>query len=172
MLNDTPTDAMTVPRLIIKGQKVSSGPIPRNPCPFPQTVGIILPLISLGNYPAHVNYPPHILGTLTWEDLHSICGVCFSQDCSHLLRWTAFCLWNVYLCFHFIMARSWILSCMEPKTSTGQPIPGPHPGPDHLLTPHFPATSLQRISINLHLAYHLASYWIPYVLRYKEPEVH
>jgi len=55
MLNDTPTDAMTVPRLIIKGQKVSSGPIPRNPCPFPQTVGIILPLISLGNYPADSN---------------------------------------------------------------------------------------------------------------------
>ena len=77
MLNDIPTDAMTVPRLIIKGQKVSSGPLPRNPFPFPQIVGIILPLISLGNYPAHINKPPQILGTLTWEDLHYFCGVFF-----------------------------------------------------------------------------------------------
>ena len=43
----TPTGVMTVPKLTIKGQKVGSGPIPRNPCFFPKILGIILPLISL-----------------------------------------------------------------------------------------------------------------------------
>ena len=40
----------------------------------PQKVGIILPLISLWNYPAHKNSPPHpILGPFTfWNGLHSI----------------------------------------------------------------------------------------------------
>ena len=46
-LNDTPIGAMTVPRLTIKDQKVGGGPILGNLRPFPQIVGIILPLISL-----------------------------------------------------------------------------------------------------------------------------
>jgi len=45
MLNDTATGPMTIQRPIIKSQ--SGGPIPGNPHPFPQIVGIILPLISL-----------------------------------------------------------------------------------------------------------------------------
>ena len=48
-LNDTPTGTMVVPRLLIKGQKVGSRPIPGNLCPFSKIVGIILPLDSLGN---------------------------------------------------------------------------------------------------------------------------
>jgi len=48
-LNDTPTGTMVVPRVTIKGQKVGSGPIPGNLCPFSKIVGIILPLISLWN---------------------------------------------------------------------------------------------------------------------------
>ena len=77
MLNDTPTSTMTVPRLTIKGQKGGSGPIPGNPRPFPEIVGIILPLISLWNYPAHKNYPLHILGPLAfWDGPHSVCGMC------------------------------------------------------------------------------------------------
>jgi len=47
MLNDTATSAMTVLRPTIIGQKVGSGPGPGNLCPFSQTVGIILPLVSL-----------------------------------------------------------------------------------------------------------------------------
>ena len=35
MLNDTPTSAMTVPRLTIKGQKLGGDPIPGNRHPFP-----------------------------------------------------------------------------------------------------------------------------------------
>ena len=46
----------------IKGQRVGGGPIPGNPHPFPEIVGIILPLISLWNYPAHTNSLPHISG--------------------------------------------------------------------------------------------------------------
>ena len=34
-----------------KGQKVGGGPIPENPNPFPQIVGILPPLISLWNDP-------------------------------------------------------------------------------------------------------------------------
>ena len=46
-LNDTPTCALTILRLIIKGQKVDHGPIPKNPCPSPGIVGTVLLLISL-----------------------------------------------------------------------------------------------------------------------------
>ena len=46
-LNDTPTGALTVPRLIIKGQKVGGGPVPGNLHSFSKVVGTILPLISL-----------------------------------------------------------------------------------------------------------------------------
>ena len=47
VLNYTPTVARTVLRLTIKGQKVGSGPILGNPCPFPNIIGIFLPLVSL-----------------------------------------------------------------------------------------------------------------------------
>ena len=46
-LNEKPTSTMAVPRPTIKDQKVGSGPIPRNPCLFPQIIGITLPLVSL-----------------------------------------------------------------------------------------------------------------------------
>ena len=46
-LNDTPTGALTVPRLIIKGQKVGGGTVPGNLHSFSKVVGTILPLISL-----------------------------------------------------------------------------------------------------------------------------
>jgi len=41
MLSDTPTGAMTVQRQTIKGQRAGRGPIPGNPYPFLQIVGII-----------------------------------------------------------------------------------------------------------------------------------
>ena len=47
MLNDTPTFAITVLRLIIKGKTVDSDPTLIKTCPFPKIVGIILPVISL-----------------------------------------------------------------------------------------------------------------------------
>ena len=57
MLSDTPTSAMTVLRLTIKGQKVGSGPIPGNLCPFPKIVGIILSLIAYEiTQPIKTNY--------------------------------------------------------------------------------------------------------------------
>ena len=47
--------ARIVLRMSIKDQKSRWGPIPGNLCPFPQIAWIILPLISLWNYPAHKN---------------------------------------------------------------------------------------------------------------------
>jgi len=47
MLNGTPTGAMTIVRLTIKGQKVGGSPILGTVCPFPNIVGIILLFISL-----------------------------------------------------------------------------------------------------------------------------
>ena len=68
---------MAIPRPTIKDQKVGSGPIPRNPCLFPQIVGITLPLISLSNYPAHKNH------SVFWGSLllrwPILCGVCISK---------------------------------------------------------------------------------------------
>jgi len=43
---------MAVLGLIIKDQKVGIGPIPGNPCPSLQIVGIILPFISLMRLPS------------------------------------------------------------------------------------------------------------------------
>ena len=45
-------------------------------------------------------------------------------------------------------------------------------GHDHPLVPHIPATSLQRILINLILTYHFGSRRIPSVLRHEELELH
>ena len=46
-LNDTPTGAMTAPRLTIKNREVGGGPILGNPLRFPRITGIILPFSSL-----------------------------------------------------------------------------------------------------------------------------
>lgn len=46
---------MTVLGPTFKGQNVGGGPVPGKPCPFPRRAGIILPLLSLGNGPAHEN---------------------------------------------------------------------------------------------------------------------
>jgi len=54
-LNGITTSTMTVPRLTIRDQKERGGLVPGNLHPFLQTVGMILPLISLRNYPAHKN---------------------------------------------------------------------------------------------------------------------
>ena len=54
-LNVTPTGATTVPRPTVKGQKVGGGPISGNLRPFSKIIGIILPLVSLWNYPDHKN---------------------------------------------------------------------------------------------------------------------
>ena len=46
---------MTVLRLTIRGQKVNHGIIPGNLCPFPQIIGIFLPLIRLITQPVKTN---------------------------------------------------------------------------------------------------------------------
>ena len=53
---------MTILRPTGKGQKVGSGPTPENPRLFPKIVGIIIPLISL------LNYPTYVLGPLIFWD--------------------------------------------------------------------------------------------------------
>ena len=47
-------------KALLKDQGVGGGPNPGNVCPFPKIVGIILPLISIWNYPAYKNYPCYI----------------------------------------------------------------------------------------------------------------
>ena len=99
MLSDTPTGTLTVLRLTIKGKKVGSGPIPRNPHPFLKIVGLILPLFRLSNHPAHKNLPPHTSGLPFWDRPPSVYRICTSM---FLSKWT---------CFPFTLARSWDLSC-------------------------------------------------------------
>ena len=60
-LKDTPTGAMTVLSLTIKGQPVGGGQFLEIPTLSPQTVGRLLPLISLRNYPP------------TYEMAHTLC---------------------------------------------------------------------------------------------------
>jgi len=52
MLSGTPTGTMTVP---MKVQNVGSGPIPGNALSLFKIVKMFLPLVRLGNYPAHKN---------------------------------------------------------------------------------------------------------------------
>lgn len=102
---------------------------------------------------------------------------------SHLLRWPAFCLWSVYLCFHFTTAHPWTLFCTKPGTLTwwletwdmtillrpiflqhlykargGRWAPLPSPLFLGLIKPL--------------LTYHFASRWIPSAPRCTEPELH
>lgn len=56
-----PEATKTVPRLTFKDQKMGGGPIPEISAPSLDMFGIILPLISQGNYPAHKREPRHIL---------------------------------------------------------------------------------------------------------------
>ena len=95
-LNDTPTGALTVPRLIIKGQKVGRGPIPGNLHSFSELVGTILPLISLWNFPAHRTNHPISQSLWPSEMAHTLWNV-FLRGLFLPFRWTEFCLWNVYL---------------------------------------------------------------------------
>ena len=92
MLNDTPTSAITVLRLIIKGKTVDSDATLIKTCSFPKIVGIILPVISLWNYPAHNNTNHAIL-----------------RGCSHLLRWPTLC--GVY--FSLKKSISYLSLCLS-----------------------------------------------------------
>ena len=106
-LNDMPTGAMTVPRPTIKGQKVGSGPIPGNPHPFPEIVGIIFPFISLWNCPAHKNSPPHISKPFHLSPFETV----------HTLSI------NLLLTYHF--ASYWIPSVLRQKEHEIQYVLGP-----------------------------------------------
>ena len=77
-LNDTPTGALTVPRLIIKGQKVGGGPVPGNLHSFSKVVGTILPLISLWIFPAHKTNHPISQGLWPSEMTHTLSVECVS----------------------------------------------------------------------------------------------
>ena len=77
-LNDTPTGALTVPRLIINGQKVGGGPIPGNLHSFSKVVGTILPLISLWNFPTHKTHHPISQSLWPSEMAHTLPVECVS----------------------------------------------------------------------------------------------
>ena len=53
--SDTPMETMRVSTPTVREQKAGRDPVPGNPHPFPKTAGIIVPLTSLWNYPAHKN---------------------------------------------------------------------------------------------------------------------
>ena len=94
---------------------------------------------------------------------------------SCLLRWTAFCLWNVYFCFHFTMAHSWIPTYSKPSTFTWWPIPGTHLRPGAWPSFQAPLSCsfiTKYINKSILLTHHFASYWIPSAPRQKEPEFH
>ena len=92
MLNNTPTGVGTVLRLTIKGQKVSVIQSLEIPSPFSKTARIILPLISLWNYPAHKNQTPHISESLAfWDSLYSVYGVCAAAAAKSLQSCPTLC---------------------------------------------------------------------------------
>ena len=106
MLIDTPTGTMTVPGLIVKGQKVGGAPTPGNP-PLLQD-RIFLPLISLGLPSPQKRTTPspasHLwdLTALPMECVSltappSLCEQRTPAQGSCLQRWPTLCLWSVSL---------------------------------------------------------------------------
>ena len=53
-------------RLTRKAKNVGGGPAPGDLHPFPQIVGIILPVVSLWNYPTHKNDSHYSQNDLLW----------------------------------------------------------------------------------------------------------
>ena len=138
MLNDTPTSAMTVLRLAIKGQKVSGGPIPGNPCPFPKIVGITQPIKT--------NHP-HSLGPLSPSEMvHLLSMECVSpralspSDTAHALSMECVSPWINLLSLYF-----WLALEFFPVRSQGPSLGGLSQGLardlgcDHSLVPSSPA---------------------------------
>ena len=91
MLNDTPTSAMTLLRPTIKGQKVGHGPIPGNPCPFPQIIEILLPSLT-----CEISQPIKTSHAVFWGSLSP-------SEMAYTLPGECVSLWiNPVLTYHFI----------------------------------------------------------------------
>ena len=77
-----------------KHQGVGGSPNPENLHPFPKRVGIILPLISIWNYPTYTKLTgPHFGATLALcNGPHSICGVCLSPNLNKSTSYLSLCL--------------------------------------------------------------------------------
>ena len=94
-------DWVTNTFIFIEGQKVGSGPISGTLCPFPNIVGLMLPLISIWSYPVHKYTMPYF----EVLSLRCVCGGCYSLNEP-----------NSYLSHHL-----WILSLQnKPPTSQTQ----------------------------------------------------
>ena len=65
-----------------KRPKVGGGTNPRNPRPFPQITGIIIPLVSLWNYPAHKTNHRRFWDCSCHRRWTTLWGLCFSQGLS------------------------------------------------------------------------------------------
>ena len=120
-------------------KRAKGGPIPRNPCPFPEIAGIILHSLAHEITQPPKLTTPYFRAALIFQDHPT------PQDCVCLLRLTAFSVWNTETCFHFTMACSGFLSCAKPRTSLdclSQELTQDL-GHAHHLT-HFPATPSQR----------------------------
>ena len=81
-------------KALSKDQGVGGSPNPENLHPFPKMVGIILPLISIRNYPTYTKLTgPHFGATLALCDgPHSVCGVCFSPNLNKSTSYLSLCL--------------------------------------------------------------------------------
>ena len=91
-------------KALLKDQGVGGGWNPGNLHPFPKIVGIILPLISIWNYPAYKNHPRQISGLCSPSATAHILSV--SAECASLRIWI-----NPLLTDHFV--SHWILSVMR-----------------------------------------------------------
>ena len=74
-------------------KRPKSGPTPRNLQPLPRILGIILPLISPWNYPAHTSWPSHMWRPHPPSGMaHPVCGVCFSLNLNKSSSYLSLCL--------------------------------------------------------------------------------
>ena len=100
-----PTGTMAVCRFTIEGQRMGGGPVPGNPCPLPERIGKILPLISSETaQPIKTQHrisqclpPSHLLPS----EMAHLCLWCvfLPGPLSCLLRLTTLCLISQQICF-------------------------------------------------------------------------
>ena len=113
-----------------KDQNVGNGHVAGNSCPFPETVGIILSLVSVWHYPAHKS-----ITTLYFRTL------------SYLLRWRILCLWSVQFS-SFAQSCPTLCNLMNHST-TGLSV--------HRQLPEFTQTHVHRVSDAIQPSHPLSS---------------
>ena len=104
-------------------KRAKGRPIPRNPFPFPEIAGIILPFLSPWNYPAPKTNHPIFQGCSHFSRPPYTPGLCLPFETDRILCVEHGNLLSLYY------GLLWISLLCKAKDLTWLPVPGTHPRP-------------------------------------------